>query len=255
MRKIFSNIITVLILIGSALIQWGGLFMDLIELPEIREKISKLSSQFVPGDTPYLLMAFSTFLLIIINWPSIASFVNPKKKRSEEKIGKLGQKEEESSPNFSTDQDELLEFVVYSHLLKISAKQLRDTRGGSTRYALYYSWNDDAGDIFDNIEGFGIKMFEHDMDTDGIPELIIEYHCGAHTMVMNIYKIPAYGSSPTLIPGASIGSDWPDIRWHDGNKDEGTVIVAKHRNWSKNPTADFVEDKYLLKNGVCQKLA
>jgi len=155
----------------------------------------------------------------------------------------------------TTEKSEVLEFIVHSSLLNISAKNLRNTTGGSTRYALYYNWNNNNNYLFDNIEGFSIKMFEYDIDEDGTPELIIEYHCGAHTMVMNVYKVTGYGSPPVLIPGATIGSDWPDIRWHVSNRNEGTVFFAKQRNWSKSPTQDFVEDKYLLKNGVCQKIA
>lgn len=85
-------------------------------------------------------------------------------------------------------------------------------------YPIYYLSHETPFEsplIFASIERFGVSVFAEDIDSDGRPEIFVEYIVGAHTRVLQVYKFPAYGGRPFQMEGGSIGAD-------------GSIIVTAH---------------------------
>lgn len=143
------------------------------------------------------------------------------------------------------------ETVVFGAVLTVTARHLFSLIG-ATRHALRFSWSTGSSGVFDSIEGHSFDLYTHDFDGDGAEELIARYHCGAHTIGMRVYKIPAPPAAPTLIPGANIGSDYPEITWWERKDGKGVVIRASNRNWSGSPASDSAKlERYIFRNGRC----
>jgi hypothetical protein len=93
-------------------------------------------------------------------------------------------------------------------------------------------------------EGHSVELLAQDIDGDNHPEVVIRYACGAHTRVLNIFRVAPDGFL-TPIPGALIGSDWPDIVLQDRDNDGKVEIYAKQRDWARIPTRDSVTEVYI----------
>jgi len=102
---------------------------------------------------------------------------------------------------------------------------------------------------FDVINGHSPKITKFDFDGDRMTEIAIQYHCGAHTTCIKIYKFDEYGILK-FIEGSHIGSDFGEITWEDRDNDLRYEIYSKNRNWNSNTElyekAPFVESKYIL---------
>jgi hypothetical protein len=144
---------------------------------------------------------------------------------------------------------EIFDFVAFGQIVRILARQLHNTTGGPTTYALCQREHNGTETIFDTIEGHHLTLFANDIDGDGIPEAMVQYHCGAHTMMMKVYRLRAASPTPELVPGATIGSDWPDIRWDKRSDGKGFTIAIKNRNWSGKPTQEFIVETYAFDSG------
>ena len=92
-----------------------------------------------------------------------------------------------------------------------------------------------------------------DVDSDGSPEVLIRFSCGAHTRVLNVFKINTNGDI-ALIPGADIGSDWPEIEIEDRDIDGKVEIYAKQRNWNGEPSQEFITEVYKNIDGEFTKM-
>lgn len=100
--------------------------------------------------------------------------------------------------------------------------------------------------LIDQGHHFEIKCI--DIDGDGNPEVVLIYHCGAHSRGLRIFKVD-YGHFLKQIPGSELGSDWPEIKIEDRDNDNKMEIYIKNRNWSGSPTQEFVEYQYVLIDG------
>ena len=149
---------------------------------------------------------------------------------------------------------ELLEFTAFGTILKVSAEHLYGS-SGETRYALCFHWGRDEKTVFDEIDGHHPLLFKEDFNGDGLPEIAVRYHCGAHTRVLRVYQLTDRHSAPKLIPGADIGSDWPEIGWKARENSKGFTIYVKNRNWSGVPSQEFIEEQYVFEKNECVKVS
>ncbi len=78
--------------------------------------------------------------------------------------------------------------------------------------------------------GHTVKMETKDINGDGNPELLVTYHCGAHTKVINIFRV-GYSGFLEHIPGSEIGSDFCSINVEDRDGDGKCEVYAKNKNW------------------------
>jgi hypothetical protein len=101
-------------------------------------------------------------------------------------------------------------------------------------------------------EGYSVELEAQDVDGDGRSEVVVRYACGAHTRVLNIFKIDFDGFL-VPIPGAEVGSDWPEILLEDRDGDGTMEIYAKQRDWGRVPTQDPVTEIYVYREGRFQK--
>lgn len=148
-----------------------------------------------------------------------------------------------------------LELSLYGKILTITLRKLFGLIG-ATRYALSFSWSSNGTGVFDEIEGHHPTIYHYDFDGDGVPEVIVRFHCGAHTHVMHVYKILNPPNSPSLISGADIGSDFPEITWKTRKNGKGVIIYANKRNWEGSSAAHTpIIERYIFENGQCIKLS
>lgn len=103
--------------------------------------------------------------------------------------------------------------------------------------------------VFSSVEGHTFEFCVEDFNGDGVPELAVTFHCGAHTRVIQVFAFDHAGML-RLIPGAEIGSDWPEISWDDKDGDGKKEIYVKQRNWSGEPAAESIDQKYVFRNGA-----
>jgi hypothetical protein len=101
-------------------------------------------------------------------------------------------------------------------------------------------------------EGYSIELEALDVDGDGRHEVVIRYACGAHTRVVNIFKVDFDGFL-VPIPGAEVGSDWPEILLEDRDSDGRVEIYAKQRDWDRVPTQDPITEVYVYHEGKFQR--
>jgi hypothetical protein len=101
-------------------------------------------------------------------------------------------------------------------------------------------------------EGHSIELKAQDIDGDGKPEVIVRYACGGHTRVVNIFRIDMNGFL-TPIPGAEVGSDWPEILIEDRDGDGKIEIYAKQRDWERVPVQNPITEIYVYRDGKFQK--
>ncbi len=94
---------------------------------------------------------------------------------------------------------------------------------------------------FSVIEGHTPKLILQDINNDNHDELILRYHCGAHTHVIELFTFDHQGFISS-IPGGKIGSDFGDIQILDRFKN--IEIQAKHRNWS-DQSAGYILNTYI----------
>lgn len=102
--------------------------------------------------------------------------------------------------------------------------------------------------VLEKISGIEVECYALDLDNDGITELIITHHCGAHSMGIYIYKI-AYGGVPKLITPENLGSDYPSIEWEDYDNDGQYEIKILQRDWENVPVRDHIEFLYKFSDG------
>jgi hypothetical protein len=55
------------------------------------------------------------------------------------------------------------------------------------------------------------------------------------------------------IPGAEVGSDWPEILLEDKDRDGRVEIYAKQRDWARVPTRDPLTEVYVYRGGEFQR--
>jgi len=106
---------------------------------------------------------------------------------------------------------------------------------------------------FDHIEGHHVEIWTRDVNADGNPELLVRFACGAHTRVLKIFRVNTRNNL-ILIPGAEIGSDWPEINIEDRDGDGKIEVYAKQRNWKGIPSQEFVSEVYKYINGEYTKI-
>ena len=97
-------------------------------------------------------------------------------------------------------------------------------------------------------EGHSVELEARDVDGDGRPELIVRYACGAHTRVVNVFRVDVDGFL-VPVPGAEIGSDWPEISLEDRDGDGKEEIYARQRDWSGIPVRDSVLEVHKYREG------
>lgn len=148
---------------------------------------------------------------------------------------------------------ELFDFVYQGEIIKIAVRYLGNTAHG-TGYTLFKQRVGGAELYFDIICGHHLKLSAEDIDGDGAIEIIVLYHCGAHTMGMNIYSLRNPRDVPNLLEGGKIGSDWPEFSWSRRINGPGSIITKKDRDWSGVPMRDFKISRYLVENGACRPL-
>ncbi len=235
MRKYIKGVIIALPGVLAVLERWGGRIMDLIGFPEAAKQIETWRLEYVPdiGGGTYFLIAFSVIGVLLVHfWPSKYTI----------------------APKVSFDPQAFIETVAFGEIITIRAKHLFGLIG-ATKHALIYSWSSGASGVFDSIEGHGFAIYEHDFDGDGSNEIIVRYHCGAHTHAMRIYKITEPPSGPVLIPGAEIGSDFPEITWEERKNGHGVIVYARCRNWSEFENSNDAQvDRYIFEKNKCVRL-
>jgi hypothetical protein len=97
-------------------------------------------------------------------------------------------------------------------------------------------------------EGHSVELLAQDVDGDNHPEIVLRYACGVHTRALNIFRLAPDGFL-VPIPGALIGSDWPEIILEDRDSDGKVEIYAKQRDWTRIPARDSVMEVYVY--GKC----
>ena len=81
------------------------------------------------------------------------------------------------------------------------------------------------------ISGFSPKVWVQDVNGDNIPELLVQFHCGAHGQGLFIYSVSRWGNLH-LLDGGEIYSNWSEISLEEV---AGTYYVtAKQRDYSVN---------------------
>ena len=81
MRRLFSNLVVILLGLLGVTAKWGGLVMDIIGLPEAGSQLDKWISQLEIGNGAYILIVVSVVLLLIINGSAIKRAVLKPKAR------------------------------------------------------------------------------------------------------------------------------------------------------------------------------
>jgi hypothetical protein len=102
-------------------------------------------------------------------------------------------------------------------------------------------------------EGHSPELEARDGDGDGKPELIVRYASGAHTRAMSILRLGVDGFLVT-IPGAEVGSDWPEPALEDRDADGKVEIYARQRDWARVPVRDSVLEVYACRDGEFRKV-
>ena len=128
---------------------------------------------------------------------------------------------------------------------EVIARLLKTSSGVGERVALTHFGSHSGGYDFCIFEGHTVEFELRDFDGDGEPELAVTYHCGAHTMVFRLFRLE-YGTF-VPVPGAEIGSDWPEISWRDDDKDGKSKIFTMNRHWSGVPMEEWVEERYVFR--------
>lgn len=164
----------------------------------------------------------------------------------EKKTWKVIYKEHEQ---FSKPKDWSIEFMYPDQEISVPSRvvvsQLPKTEGFTEHYLTLFM-PDQPPQLFFKGEGESstIEIDTKDFDGDGIPEIAVLYSCGAHSRGFRLFRISRKGK-PRMVPGTDLGSDWPSIEWGDFDRDGRYEIIIKQRNWSKVPTRDMIQEKYI----------
>ncbi|HIF9416477.1 hypothetical protein WAX88_15350 [Photobacterium damselae subsp. damselae] len=103
---------------------------------------------------------------------------------------------------------------------------------GEPQHFLYAYIPDKPPVCFYQIDAITAELSIEDIDSDGIPELLLGYKCGAHSEGIKLFKLDR-NLNFHMIEGSDIGSDFPLIAWgRDGN--HSFFINAYSRNWEGN---------------------
>ena len=86
-------------------------------------------------------------------------------------------------------------------------------------------------------------MWVEDVDGDNIPELLVQFHCGAHGQGLQIYTVNKGRGRLQLMEGGEIWSNWSEITTN--KEGDRYTIPAKQRDYSSNrETMGPIIEKY-----------
>jgi hypothetical protein len=94
-------------------------------------------------------------------------------------------------------------------------------------------------------DGFGFSFQEIDIDNDGHNEIIMIYHCGAHSRGLKVFKVTS-GHFLSVFPGGELGCDRDGIKIEDRDGDGIKEIYMLNRGSSFE---EMVESCYVIENG------
>lgn len=154
------------------------------------------------------------------------------------------------TPRAELNFDSLSGAQAVHHLVK--AWSVWDSKGPSTWMELRHKEGTGSWNTVRRFEGHSVELEARDVDGDGHPELIVRYTCGAHTRVINVFRVDINGFL-VPVPGAEVGSDWPEISLEDRDGDGREEIYARQRDWSGVPTQDSLVEVYVYREGGFQK--
>lgn len=135
----------------------------------------------------------------------------------------------------------------------VKAWSVWDDEAPSTWMELRHRQNAGSWNTPYRFEGHSVELEARDVDGDGRPELIVRYTCGAHTLVINIFRVGPDGFL-VAVPGAELGSDWPEIVMEDKDGDGKEEIYVRQRDWSGVPVRDSVLEIYTYNEGSFRKV-
>lgn len=84
MGKHKTTIISLFGIIISSAFKWFGGLMDILDLPNLGQKINNFSEKIGPGYWPYIYIGFFLFLILIVNWSDVLSFFKGQSAKSDE---------------------------------------------------------------------------------------------------------------------------------------------------------------------------
>lgn len=131
---------------------------------------------------------------------------------------------------------------------EVKARAIWNNAGPTLRVELRHKLSRGSWVTFECLEGHHVQFDARDIDGDGNPELLVSYACGAHTRVIEAFRVGIDGLLES-IPGSNVGSDWPEIEVEDRDGDGRAEIYAKQRNWEGNPSQEFLLDVHVYKGG------
>ncbi len=134
----------------------------------------------------------------------------------------------------------------------VKAWRVWDGQGQTTWMELRHRQDTGSWTTPYRFEGHSTELEAQDIDGDGRPEVVVRYACGAHTRAVNIFRVDSEGFL-TPIPGAEVGSDWPEIVLDDRDADGKVEIYARQRDWGRVPVRDSVTEVYVFRDGKFQK--
>ncbi len=137
---------------------------------------------------------------------------------------------------------------------RIYAWNVWDSDGPSMWMELRQKQDSGSWSTVYRFEGHSVELWAQDVDGDKHLEVLIRYACGAHTRVLNIFRVASDGFL-AQIPGALIGSDWPEILLEDKDNDGKVEIYAKQRDWARIPIQDPLTDVHVYGDGGFHKKA
>jgi hypothetical protein len=162
----------------------------------------------------------------------------------------IAQWKDRRTPRAELSFDSLLGTRAVHHSVK--AWSVWDGEGPSRWVELRHRQDTGSWNTPYRFEGHSVELEARDVDSDGRPELIVCHASGAHTRVVNVFRVDLDGFL-VPIPGAEIGSDWPDITLEDRDGDGKEEIYARQRDWSGVPVRDSVLEIYTFREGRFQK--
>lgn len=81
------------------------------------------------------------------------------------------------------------------------------------------------------VDGFFPKIWAEDVNLDNVPELLIQFHCGAHGQGLLIFKVDKWGKM-NLFEEGEIYSNWSEINLERSG--DIYTVVAKQRDYSSS---------------------